>query len=82
MSVRSELTQLLANLHGCEYASVEYLKGILRDNPVGIEETQWAWKRVQLHAAASEEEAREMVEMVGGAVMKRTVTFGRWEEAK
>ena len=81
MSLRKDLAQLMGNLHGCEFASVQYLKKILRDNVGEREETQWAWKRIDLHGAFSEEEAREMAANSGGSVVKRTVTFGKWEEA-
>jgi hypothetical protein len=81
MSLQSDLAQLLANLHGAEFASVQYLRKILRDNAGTKEVDQWAWQRIDLHAAFSEEEAREMAANSGGTVMKRTITSGKWEEA-
>jgi hypothetical protein len=81
MSLQKDLAQLLGNLHGCEFASVQYLKKILRDNAGVKEVDQWAWQRIDLHAAFDENEAREMATNSGGAVMKRTITYGKWEEA-
>ena len=48
----------------------------------GREETQWAWKRLQIHGAYNEEDARNMAEGVPDAVVvKRTVLYGPWAPA-